>query len=912
VNSGIFSSILGSFSFGSNTSLQSVDVQSVEDATYDLHEKSQAFLQKKPMSDLSSLRSISPVPQRTHRPKLDSIDEGKKGGNANDNNDHPHPTHTPSNYGSTNIGNGNNSNGKNVSLDATMKMSNRAGARSPLSSVFSSGTSSEDDDDSGISSDFTSNQDGSGNGNSSSMKLDSSSEGDLSYDEDPTNQVYRNERTALLPPSGDSTYEHGSTYEHEPRRPSDSSSSRSNNNGSVAASSRSRKERRRNGRTPPGEREERHRTGRKKRRHYEGGRNGRRNDGSGRQNRDRSLEMEERRRRPDGNDGRYRSYRHDNMEREPRYSQHNIERPRRNNNRRERYGRERDSEERMYQYMKNKIFLEYEEMRILRERGLREEQEFNRWDNRLYRWVGTNYEKLEPYKLNVEQFISNLPLTIGAVALAIVTLGVVWFKFAEEMLQSCQPVHFHSSQCSFHEFPGCFYCDTSSRIYQVAFKIHTGCSLLAGTISMLFFAKVFLARRVVLDEMNQPTTSSPAGLICMTTVCVFAGRGTIGQIMVTIAAGLHFCLAAWFIYMAIRYQILPDPSWYPNTVGIGISAVKIWLYYPIAGHFLMATSLSLGFFFFPISLFRVALNKKISAPVAWIQMSAPAVSLYALTIMAQPSFKEEHPDITQFQRVHRLIYMPCMHFLFIMAIVGAISSVQGLKTRWTTFSNKAFSPAHAAFCFPALAHVNAIQAYRGAVDTFSEIGPKSTFKIALDTYWFSTLILSTIASIIITAKFFYMLPSWTLMDVLDEMEPPEPGATQLSKYILDGDGETLRQDFVSPAVLQANETGALVRLPGRRHGETKYRRTRRVTALGFDPIMNLIEFNEERDALLAYVEKNPPRTRNRTLSVPHITCTFGQFGTNNSGVYNGRQDMGITRARTHTSDGYSHCDNTVI
>jgi len=293
-------------------------------------------------------------------------------------------------------------------------------------------------------------------------------------------------------------------------------------------------------------------------------------------------------------------------------------------------------------------------------------------------------------------------------------------------------------------------------------------------------------------------------------------------------------------------------------------------------------------------------------------MSAPAVSLYALTIMAQPSFKEEHPDMTQFQRVHRIIYLPCMHILFIMAIVGAISSVQGLTMRWTTFSKRTFSPAHAAFCFPALAHVNSIQAYRGAVDTFSEIGPKSTFKIALDAYWFSTLILSTIATIIITAKFFYMLPSWTLMDVFDEMEPPEPGETRISEYILAGDGETLRQDFVSPAVLQANETGALVRLPGRHHGETRYRRTRRVTALGFDPIMNLIEFNEERDALLDWVEKNPPRTRKRTLSVPHITYNLGQFGTNNSGVYNDGQDTGNRRARTQTSDGYNHCFNSVI
>ena len=108
---------------------------------------------------------------------------------------------------------------------------------------------------------------------------------------------------------------------------------------------------------------------------------------------------------------------------------------------------------------------------------------------------------------------------------------------------------------------------------------------------MLFFAKVFFASRVVLDEMTSPTTSSPAGLICMTIVTVAAGRGIIGQILVTLAASLHFCLAAWFIYQAIAYNILPDPSWFPNTVGIGLSAVKTWLYYPLAGHFLMAVSI---------------------------------------------------------------------------------------------------------------------------------------------------------------------------------------------------------------------------------------------------------------------------------------------------------------------------------
>jgi hypothetical protein len=51
----------------------------------------------------------------------------------------------------------------------------------------------------------------------------------------------------------------------------------------------------------------------------------------------------------------------------------------------------------------------------------------------------------------VESFLANLPLTIGAIAVSIANLGVVWFKFAEVHLSSCKPVHFHSSQCSFPE-----------------------------------------------------------------------------------------------------------------------------------------------------------------------------------------------------------------------------------------------------------------------------------------------------------------------------------------------------------------------------------------------------------------------------------------------------------------------------
>lgn len=111
---------------------------------------------------------------------------------------------------------------------------------------------------------------------------------------------------------------------------------------------------------------------------------------------------------------------------------------------------------------------------------------------------------------------------------------------------------------------------------------------------MSFVAKLLIAPRVVFDEMSSPTTASPAGLLCMTTVCVFAGRGLIGQIVVTAAASVHLSIVIWYIYMALAYHIMPEPSWFPNTVGVGLSAVKTWLYYPMPGHLLMAVRKRVG------------------------------------------------------------------------------------------------------------------------------------------------------------------------------------------------------------------------------------------------------------------------------------------------------------------------------
>eukprot|EP00550_Attheya_septentrionalis_P010423 CAMPEP_0198299578 /NCGR_PEP_ID=MMETSP1449-20131203/45312_1 /TAXON_ID=420275 /ORGANISM="Attheya septentrionalis, Strain CCMP2084" /LENGTH=283 /DNA_ID=CAMNT_0044001181 /DNA_START=218 /DNA_END=1069 /DNA_ORIENTATION=- len=283
--------------------------------------------------------------------------------------------------------------------------------------------------------------------------------------------------------------------------------------------------------------------------------------------------------------------------------------------------------------------------------------------------------------------------------------------------------------------------------------------------------------------------------------------------------------------------------------------------------------------------------------------------------MAQPSFLEEQPDLTDFQRVHRMVYLPSMHLLFALAIIGMISSLHSLWARWESFSKREFSPAHAAFCFPTLAHANAIQAYRGAVDAFSDVAAGSPFKVALYSYWVLVLVAGTISTVVITTKFFRRLPSWTQVDITDEEEPPAPNQTMMRDVIQTG--ETMLQSFVSPAVLQANETGALVRLRrGGEDGRGRYVRTRKVTALGFEPMMGMIEMATERDILLDYVSKHPPRTRKRTLSVPGIDFNYGyaSFGTGNTGVFDSStggphsrgQSLGYqARVRAHTFGGRS-------
>jgi hypothetical protein len=175
-----------------------------------------------------------------------------------------------------------------------------------------------------------------------------------------------------------------------------------------------------------------------------------------------------------------------------------------------------------------------------------------------------------------------------------------------------------------------------------------------------------------------------------------------------------------------------------------------------------------------------------------------------------------------------------------------------------------------------LSHTNAVQAYRSGVIAYSNMGAGSPYKIILFSYWFACLIVGTSLNFVFTCKYIRRLPEWTKVnatpDPLEE-EPPNPDDTEVHHlwWSKDSNYERLKQPFTSPAILQANEAGALVRL---RRGTEGYRdhgpyiRTRQVTAYGFDLVMTDDELRQERAELLDWVAKNKARPRHRTLSIP--------------------------------------------
>mmetsp|Transcript_39335 Transcript_39335/g.94651 ORF Transcript_39335/g.94651 Transcript_39335/m.94651 type:complete len:326 (+) Transcript_39335:246-1223(+) len=269
-----------------------------------------------------------------------------------------------------------------------------------------------------------------------------------------------------------------------------------------------------------------------------------------------------------------------------------------------------------------------------------------------------------------------------------------------------------------------------------------------------------------------------------------------------------------------------------------------------------------------LSQIRIHTNDKISVPVCWVQLSGPAVVLYGFSIFSQPGsdrddfalLVEENKE--HFFYVHRTFYMPIMHVLFAFCMVSMVSSLYLVRSKWKDFSEKEFSPAHVSFGAPLVAHVNAMQAYRSSLQKFSPNPPGTTFKLWLYRYWAFGLICATVMVLVLTWKFFSHLPGWCQIDVEDDEMPPEPKETVVTRLLQNGEaGDEMRQDFVSAAVLQANESGALVRVL--RDGKMKYVRSRRMPSMGFDPIMNVSELMSERDRLLQHLSHAADPSRDR-------------------------------------------------
>lgn len=241
----------------------------------------------------------------------------------------------------------------------------------------------------------------------------------------------------------------------------------------------------------------------------------------------------------------------------------------------------------------------------------------------------------------------------------------------------------------------------------------------------------------------------------------------------------------------------------------------------------------------------MALNEKISATTCFLQSLAPSVGLYSLAIIMQPTFMQERPDISHFQTVQRFMYLPAMTCLFALCVIGMISSIYGLMVRWKQIAAEEFSPAHAAYSFPVLMHAMAIQSYRSSLDFFASADAVSAqFKSALHAYWMVTLVTGTLIALICIILYLIFLPSWVDVDTSDELEPPAPNEITICNSVTYG--ESLIQPYVSPTILQANETGNLMLAYDYQNDWCDLVRTRRMSAFGFEPMLSQRTFRRER------------------------------------------------------------------
>ncbi|GMI32903.1 hypothetical protein TeGR_g4, partial [Tetraparma gracilis] len=228
----------------------------------------------------------------------------------------------------------------------------------------------------------------------------------------------------------------------------------------------------------------------------------------------------------------------------------------------------------------------------------------------------------------------------------------------------------------------------------LASRFDSLCVSLSLPLLSLFLLKLFLAPALVLADLAHPATMSPAGCVAM---CISLLGSALNSPSLTAAgAALHASLLLCFLRAARRERAGVDPAWFPNTVAVSVSADKLFPFRPHLARLLLATSLVLFLFLFPASLHRVATDRSVAPTVCWIQMSAPAGLLVAFIEMCPPTSPVRSRGVV---------------FLFLCCLLSVASVFQAVGRRWREVKATPFSPAHAAYCFPAVAHAAATAAF---------------------------------------------------------------------------------------------------------------------------------------------------------------------------------------------------------
>lgn len=159
---------------------------------------------------------------------------------------------------------------------------------------------------------------------------------------------------------------------------------------------------------------------------------------------------------------------------------------------------------------------------------------------------GMIWKTILSFLVMLELLISNMPSLIGSLALAWGSLGIDWFKWYEENASDCIPTEYHNEACVFPEFPGCFACDTSRTGYLIALNFHYFCSALSFVFASFLIGKILIAFPVVRDELANPTTAAPLGLLCMALDKCFAGNfGFFGKAITFMSASTQLVVAIW-------------------------------------------------------------------------------------------------------------------------------------------------------------------------------------------------------------------------------------------------------------------------------------------------------------------------------------------------------------------------------